>query len=409
MDDFSALKSAAFPPNRFGKILFARHAHPTYRLITLVYFFAGACHLWLADAEQSSWFLGNLFFGAGILGLLLRPGALFWLLAMVGKLLPLLFGRDHLTQSLILLLIALGGALFCGLNGYRQGTGREQKRLSTSYCQLPSELWAFLLLLKIVTIATYALAALHKLNRDFFNPELSCATHGMNKILTYYQAEGLLPLGEIGLFIAFFAVGLEISIALFYLLGLRRLGLIAALIFHLPLTLTMAPAFAFVMLIGHAAFLRPADLVVFQLFLRRFGLPLFTAAAVLTALSLRIHGTWPELTMIPREFLLWALLGLAIFARPWNPALSDHQRLSGAGKAPKVALALGILFIFHGLTPYSGLRTQHTSAMVSNLRIDQGCWNSLIFPESWRLSDDYIRVDEVYFRAPGLVEKYERI
>ena len=34
----------------------------------------------------------------------------------------------------------------------------------------------------------------------------------------------------------------------------------------------------------------------------------------------------------------------------------------------------------HGLTPYFGLQYQHTAAMLSNLRIDDACHNSLIIP-----------------------------
>jgi hypothetical protein len=47
--------------------------------------------------------------------------------------------------------------------------------------------------------------------------------------------------------------------------------------------------------------------------------------------------------------------------------------------------------------------------MVSNLRIDKGCWNHVVVPEQVRLTDDYIRVDEVYFGAPGRNDEYEDI
>jgi hypothetical protein len=65
--------------------------------------------------------------------------------------------------------------------------------------------------------------------------------------------------------------------------------------------------------------------------------------------------------------------------------------------------------MLNGLTPYLGVQYRHTAAMVSNLRIDRGCWNSLVFPESMRLTDDYIRVDEVHFGTPGRIPEYETI
>ena len=47
--------------------------------------------------------------------------------------------------------------------------------------------------------------------------------------------------------------------------------------------------------------------------------------------------------------------------------------------------------------------------MLSNLRIDSGCWNSLIAGESVRLSDEHVRIDHVYFREPGRLTEYEDI
>ena len=52
----------------------------------------------------------------------------------------------------------------------------------------------------------------------------------------------------------------EASIGGLYVLGGDRVAWIVASAFHLPLTLIMAPAFAFVMLAGHISFLEPEDL-----------------------------------------------------------------------------------------------------------------------------------------------------
>ena len=386
--------------------------HPTYRLITLLFFFAGLTHLWLADAWQSSWVPGNLFFGTGLLLLLLRPGALAWTLCALGKLLPLLFARDHLVQSLLLLLVSSSGALLVGLHAYASTWPARFQTYLTEYGEISRYLWAFFDLLRLLTIATYALAALHKLNRDFFNPEVSCATHGINRLLGYYGVSPI-SLGSETLAPALFVILLEGSIALLYLLGARRQALIAALIFHIPLTLTMAPAFAFVMLIGHAAFLRPADLLIFRDFLRRRGLLLGALlAGAITALSVSLSAQLQDWTMVPREFLLWFFLFLAFFARPYSPPHSDHcpNRTYPPFRGPRLLVRLiALAFLLQGLTPYLGIKFQHTGAMVSNLRIDEGCWNSLIFPESLRIEDRYIRIDQGYFRAPGRIPRYEAI
>ena len=95
------------------------------------------------------------------------------------------------------------------------------------------------------------------------------------------------------------------------------------------------------------------------------------------------------------------------------PALA-RSRLGRAApllgrRAWAAAAAACALFWLHGLTPYTGLQYQHTAAMLSNLRIDTECWNSLVMPESLRLTDEYIRVDRAHFGAPRRLPEYEAV
>jgi len=57
--------------------------------------------------------------------------------------------------------------------------------------------------------------------------------------------------------------------------------------------------------------------------------------------------------------------------------------------AARVVLAAWLL---HGLTPYFGIQYQHTGAMLSNLRVDVECHNSLVFPRAMVGLDPYLRV-----------------
>ncbi len=385
-------------------------AHRTLRLISLLYVFAGLSHLWLADAWQWEWLPGNIAFILGLALLLFRPCALGWAFCAVGKLLPLLFARDHLTQSLLLLIFASGGAYFVGLRAYLSTWPKRLQNFDSPFGEISAPLWAFFDLLRLVTIATYAVAAFHKLNRDFFNPDVSCAVHGIDKVTAHYGLGEVSFSSDTAVGLAIAVIAVEGAIALLYILRRRRLALIAAIAFHIPLTLTVAPAFAFVMLIGHAAFVRPADIDVFANLLRRRGVTIAVVAGVLTALSQTV-GQIPfgDSTMIPREWLLWALLIIAVTARPWRPESPSPEPPQRVMWPRFVAWTLAMLFVLHSLTPYLGIRFQHTGAMVSNLRIDEGCWNHLLMPESMRLEDRYIRIDEVYFVEPGRLEKYETI
>jgi hypothetical protein len=189
--------------------------------------------------------------------------------------------------------------------------------------------------------------------------------------------------------------------------------------FHIPITLTMAPAFAMVMLPGHLAFVRPEDDLQWAKrtlpHLKVFGL----TTVVATGASLAAHGGLPELSMIAKEALLWFFLITLVWAfPPWTrhawvggAETLNTDRDSGARAALLRAapwLFCG-LFLLNALTPYLGVQFQHTAAMLSNLRIDDGCWNHYVMPESGRLREDYVRIDTVWFGEPGRVEEYEGI
>ena len=74
-------------------------------------------------------------------------------------------------------------------------------------------------------------------------------------------------------------------------------------------------------------------------------------------------------------------------------------RLAWTEPAPArfIALVIGSSLVINGLTPYFGIQFHHAAAMLSNLRIDDGCHNSFVFPASMRLSDPYVRIDRIGF------------
>lgn len=390
--------------------------HPTYRLVVWLYVIGGLAHLWLADAWDPAWLPANLFFLTG-LALLARWGAgAGWLLCAVGKALPLLFHRDHLTQSAVLLTMALAGFAFMLHDGLRHARrGRLERTPSPAGPLTPGER-AFFDAMRGITVLVYALAALHKLNTDFLHPERSCAVYGLHKLAAYYDlAHAALSPALLSPTLRsaapYLVLAAEFGLVALYLLGRRRAAWVLATAFHIPLTLTMAPAYVFVMFAGHAAFVRPRDLHALRAILHRHGPLILTAASIATTTSLYLHRRLPEPTMIPREWLLWALLAtltLLLFTPDDTASPTPSPRAPFTG--PRLLATLIVAgFGVHGLFPYLGLRYHQTGAMVSNLRIDQGCWNSLVFPESVRLRDDYVRVDTVHFREPGFLTEYEDI
>ncbi len=400
---------AQFRSDRPLRALLDAPSHPTLRLMSLLYVIAGLSHLWLADAWQWSWFPGNLLFLTGLLLLVWRPNALAWLLCAAGKALPLLFARDHLTQSLLLMLVACYGTLFIGVHAYLQTGAQKLRQFATPLNSLSAPLSVFFDATRWLIIITYLGAAFHKLNRDFFDPHRSCALYGLEGLLDFFGLSLPPACAEWTLFLALAVIVTEASISLLYLFGRHRPAILLAILFHLPLTLTVAPAFALVMLVGHAAFVTPTDISAARSWLRSHPIAwICTTLGATSALILAGDLPFDDWTMLPRIALLigLAILLIAIGLRATSPLLVTPPK--AAPRWPRrLAIALTVAFALHCLSPYTGLRYQHTAAMVSNLRIDDPCWNHLLMPQTLRLEDPYIRIDRAYFVEPGHLERYE--
>ncbi|QDG53254.1 hypothetical protein FIV42_21650 [Persicimonas caeni] len=419
MDDEPQIDIAALRRDRPLEVALWGPQSLVGRIVTWVFVFASACHLWLADAWQLEWLFANVVYLVGLALLCWRKAAVGWLLSAVGLAIPLFFHRDQLTQSLILLLFASTAGFSLIFDALRQ-TAPATTDSGTSGRQDPADMrlalgeWTFLSVFRGVTVVTYLLAVLHKINREFLDPQYSCAVYGLDELFTYWNLplDVLpMPMMQLAPWLVLLAEG---GIALFYLLGRRHVAWTLMAAFHIPLTLTMAPAFVFVMLVGHAAFLRLEDVSRLRAVLARHWPILGMTAALLTTASLLAHNNLPEWTMIPREWLLWGLLLTLSVAFPlwkketWRPDRAPHPKPPRRTRLWPVVAVVGF-FALNGLTPYLGVQYQHAGAMVSNLRIDRGCWNSLVFPESVRLTEDYIRVEETYFAEPGHIVEYEQI
>ncbi len=375
---------------------------PRYRRVVFGFLLATAAHLWIADTWQEAWIIPDLILALGVVVLFVAGGMVGWLLCALGLLIPLLFLRDQLTQSMLMLAMSLLGAwVTC------PAFKRELDDAASA---------AFIKGMQGLTILTYGLATFHKLNADFLNPYTSCANYGVDELLTYFRMEGLFDPWSVG-WLPVAALLVEGGVAVAYLFGRRRVAWMLAAVFHLPITLTMAPAFVMVMLPGHLAFVRPADDLRWaeRTFphLKKFGIATVSA----TAISLAIHGALPEISMIFKEALIWFFLFTTVWAfPPWTRHAwvgRGHGRMEPPEKNSRaIRLAPYVIcagFLVNGFTPYLGVQFQHTAAMLSNLRIDEGCWNHALIPEGVRVREDYVRIDTVWFEEPGKIEEYENI
>ncbi|TVR04890.1 MAG: hypothetical protein EA398_00930 [Deltaproteobacteria bacterium] len=267
-----------------------------------------------------------------------------------------------------------------------------------------------------LVIATYVVAVFHKLNRDYFDPEISCAVYGWQKL---DRLTPLLPLPDIAPVVLHTAVlGAELLLAVLLWRRSMRAALVVGTLFHLPLTIALAPAFVFTMGIGFAARMRREQVAAFRASLRahgRMALLLGLLAAVVTTWS---AGVWPIWHLLVKIVLLVGVAWVALRmegpgARPARGV--ESWRVRGRAlcrrRSPWSLAALGLMAVLAS-TPYLGTRVQHAGAMLSNLRIDAGCWNHLLVPERVRRVDPYVRIEVARvggerYRALGLHERRE--
>ena len=352
----SRYMGCVYPPSTPA---YARWLAPWARAFAL----GSILHVTLPDFAQPGWLAPGALELVGALWLLARPSPLAFAACGLSTLWTLLFLRDVLTQSALLTVFAgIGVAASLGWRDALNGA-------------------------RLVTAGTYLLAAFHKLNTAFFDPAFSCANHAWTQVVERTPLLAALPIPP-GV-LPFAAVGLELAVGWAVWRRSRWMWPLGVL-FHLPLTVTLAPAFAGVMFIGYAAAVPARDWVRLRRIARRHWPVIVGVGLAAGGLDLALSERWPgELTAIAAGLKVVAAGMLLAWTAPLLWARS--VRHSAAGRAARW-LAVG--WFLHGLTPYIGVQYQHTGAMLSNLRIDAGCHNSLVMPEALRGRDPYLRIDE---------------
>jgi hypothetical protein len=169
-------------------------------------------------------------------------------------------------------------------------------------------------------------------------------------------------------------------------------GMLLGLLMHIPLTIVFAPAFAFTMLAGWTCLLDEDQLRhLGSVFRRRWpvviggGLGLGTLSFGLYMQDHWVVYPWWSL----KEATLWVGVAWIALALRGTPPTARWSR-------PRWGVVVVVaLWVAHALVPYTGLAFHHRGAMLSNLRIDHGCWNHLVVPEAARAIEPYARLDEV--------------
>ena len=253
-------------------------------------------------------------------------------------------------------------------------------------------------LVRVTMVTTMSFAVLHKLNSDFFDPQLSCTREFAGWIAEAWGRPGELVQGAAS---PLAVVATEITILLALLLW-PPLGIAIASAFFLLLSLVGASRINVAMIAMTWAFLRDDDGALLRRHRRRILMTTAAVAAVAIGVSLAIYRIY----VLPREVIAIVELVAIVSALAALTIIADRLRARrpapaiDRGAAPYRALLAiaAALLIVNGLSPYLGLKYNYSFAMWSNLRADESRWNSWIVPPQVQLfpvRDRYVEVEHV--------------
>jgi len=282
----------------------------------------------------------------------------------------------------------------------RDGAGREML------------LEAFSPAVRAALLILYGYAVLHKLNYDFFNPEISCSTFlldGIQNRLSWVPNGGwvrttgaiwgtLLIEALIPLLLAFRrtrGAGIVLGLAFHYFLALHpHRGLYSFSSLMYALYFLFLPA-GFLRNLAHTA-RRVSGLPWRQVpFAWRALLVSFPlAAGAVVALTMHLYPLLDADRWLRFGFLgwnAWALVFsyfyLAVLTNPLREAQTSVRIPAAARYGHRLAWLVPLAVLLNGTTPYLGLKTQISFSMFSNLRTEGGVSNHFFLPSTIRLTE----------------------
>lgn len=272
--------------------------------------------------------------------------------------------------------------------------------------------------LRVSLLVVYAFAALAKMNTNFLDPAVSCASSLSRQVVWFDPS--LLD-GRWQVEPAIWGTVL-VEVALPVLLAVSRtrlLGLAVGVGFHTVLALAGNVPFTALAFALYVAFLPPdTPERVRTLLAGHPGLTLWAdrnrptrggqtlALAVLVGTpSARLSTLIGDGTRIAVVLLALGGAVLLVLSRRVAPGPPRAPGRSIRSLHPLLAVGLLVL-VLNGLCPYLGLKTDTSFEMFSGLRTEPGAWNNLVVPEAVRVlgyQDQLVRV--VAANDPALVAR----
>lgn len=260
-----------------------------------------------------------------------------------------------------------------------------------------------------LVLILYFFAFFHKLNREYFSMNKSCATAFVDffcmdreitkpKLLKFYRYFGV-----------YGTVLIEVIIPLFLLFEQTRLwGVLLGIAFHFILALMGIVNFSIFMYTGLFAFITPAEYhAALQPPATTQTIWLVTACLIFLLIVWRWtprraakncdyvyrKPAWiiqSAFGVLSGFFLFLCVTAMQLFPPSQLPSWSTMSLID--------QLTLGLLlclFFINGIGPYLGYKTEFSFAMFSNLRLEP--WSHLLIPVNWRVckQEQYVEVKKI--------------
>lgn len=251
--------------------------------------------------------------------------------------------------------------------------------------------------IRLGLLVMYGWAVVHKVNRDFFDPAVSCGPAQLEPMRRYLW--WLVPdTAATRWFGIYGTLAVETAIPLLLCSRARHVGIALAVGFHWVLgaryarfsAMLIAPL---VLFLDPAVLRRPAEALRPWIAARAGGQVGLAVAVVLSlaylVLLTRYAGGPPVPNALHVVTVAWLVYGaacaLALAALVWwRGALLSAGRVALRPAAWPLALVPVLLFVA-GLAPHLGLKNTQAFAMYSNLRTENGATNHLFLPASLQL------------------------
>lgn len=254
---------------------------------------------------------------------------------------------------------------------------------------------------KLILVFMYFFGIYHKLNTDFFNPNISCAVELSRPIASILGQEDNTTLNWIPIYLTFFVETIAIIGLLFQ--RYRKLGLAVSIPFHIIIAFTgyaFYMDFSTIVLAMYSLNINDESLGRIKCFYKKsvrpywlkkttsllpvgFALTLFIYVTMICQGVCSYRSFMPIFAFysIPISFIL--IFSRNVKREGWNESKSG------------ILFLIPIAFFLNGLSPYLGLKTESSIAMYSNLYVEGRRTNHLlhgVLPGFWDYSDEVITV-----------------